>query len=167
MEILERNELRLIGITATNATWLLSHWNHPKVGEFLWDRQPVPIETVQEVIAASEANFAEHGWGLWLIQQDGRPVGVCGLAFVTSDEPEPVYSLEPDFWGKGIATSASQMVLQHVFENTKLTYLDAGFDEGNHHSTAVLERLGFRPFETRETPVGKAHYWRIQKLTSG
>jgi RimJ/RimL family protein N-acetyltransferase len=47
---------------------LHAHWNDPQVARFLWDANPVPLQTVAEVIARSAQTFLTSGWGLWSLR---------------------------------------------------------------------------------------------------
>jgi RimJ/RimL family protein N-acetyltransferase len=61
---------------------LHTHWNDPQVAHYLWDANPVPLQTVAEVIARSTRTFQASGWGLWSLRLAEEPslIGVCGLA---------------------------------------------------------------------------------------
>ena len=75
----------------------------------------------------------------------------------------------PEFWGKGIATKAAQIVLQDVFERVGLHHVLAYTGPSNLRSQAVMMRLGMtrRPdldFEEVYPPIGIWHglTWRIE-----
>ena len=50
--------------------------------------------------------------------------------------------LNPDYWGKGIATEALTRVLQFGFEELKLHRIEARFIEENKRSLRVMEKVG-------------------------
>jgi GNAT acetyltransferase-like protein len=89
---------------------LHAHWNDPQVAHWLWDANPVPLQTVADLIAHSTQTFRTAAWGLWAIRPaTAAPlVGACGLsAFEPSPGIELLYSLAPTHWSKGLASPRS------------------------------------------------------------
>ena len=77
---------------------LHTHWNDPQVARYLWDANPVALQTVAEVIARSTRTLQTTGWGLWSLRLVEEPplIGVCGLApFEHGEGVELLYSLTP------------------------------------------------------------------------
>jgi len=106
-----------------------------------------------------EAHFAEHGYGLWVVD-DGDFCGFTGLNWATFDAPfnpslEVGWRLKRDAWGKGYATEAATAAMirgfQEVERITSFTAL------ANERSFRVMERLGMRresEFEHPRVPEG-------------
>jgi [ribosomal protein S5]-alanine N-acetyltransferase len=127
---------------------LHAHWNDPQVGRWLWDAEPVPTETVADLIATSTRTFATAGWGLWALRPaPGTPlIGVCGLAaFEPASGVELLYSLAPTHWSKGLATEAATAVLTYAFDTLALPEVHATTDDPNTASLRLLHRLGATP----------------------
>jgi RimJ/RimL family protein N-acetyltransferase len=143
----ESARLRFRRATADDVAALHAHWNAPLVRRYLWDDQEVALETVRAVVAASAADFARAGFGLWVLSDaQGALVGMCGLRPVEGTaEVEILYSLEPARWGSGLATEAAAAVLTYAFDVLSLPRVLGGIDEPNVASRRVLERLGMRP----------------------
>ncbi len=144
---LHTDRLTLRPVGRADGAWLHRHWNRPEVGRYLWDGEAVGQDTVEGAIAQSDADFAEHGWGLWLVvrRESGQPVGFAGLRTVPGHElVEVLYSLEPEHWGAGLATEAARAVLEQGW-STGLDHIAGGIDAPNDASRRVLQRLGMRP----------------------
>ena len=130
-------------------------WTDPGVRRYLWDNIVISRERAAEVIAASQADFAAHRYGLWVLVENasGRTIGFCGLrsAFAKApadksgmgDAPELLYGLLPRFWGHGFATEAAQAVLSYAFALGHPEVV-AATDVPNDASARVLERIGMR-----------------------
>ena len=99
-----------------------------------------------------------------IYEPDCKMIGTCGFtAFnCTSDSAEVGYVLNPEYWGKGIATEALTRVLQFAFEELKLNRVEARFMEDNERSRRVMEHVGMT-FEgvLREAMLIKGSYLNI------
>jgi ribosomal-protein-alanine N-acetyltransferase len=129
-------------------TALHAHWNDPQVARFLWDANPVPLQTVAEVITRSSATFDVSGWGLWslCLAAEAPLIGVCGLSpFEHGDGVELLYSLSPSHWSQGLATEAATAVLAYAFDTLALPEILATTDDANTPSVRLLTRLGATP----------------------
>ena len=92
-----------------------------------------------------EAHFAEHGYGLWAVEVDGRFAGFTGLAWsdaLGGRDLEVGWRLASWAWGHGYATEAARAALavglEHTDQVVSLTALT------NLRSQAVMQRLGMR-----------------------
>ena len=101
-----------------------------------------------------------YDWAI-VYEPDGKMVGTCGFTSFNcaSDSAEVGYVLNPDYWGKGIATEALRRVLAFGFEELKLHRIEAKFICGNQRSRRVMEKVGMR-FEgvMREGMLVKGKY---------
>jgi [ribosomal protein S5]-alanine N-acetyltransferase len=132
---------------------LHAHWNDPQVARWLWDANPVPLQTVADLIARSTQTFQTAGWGLWAIRPaTAAPlIGACGLSrFEPAPGIELLYSLAPTHWSRGLATEAATAVLAHAFDTLALPEVHATTDDPNTASLRVLHHLG-------ATPTGRLH----------
>ena len=68
----------------------------------------------------------------------------CGFTSFncTSDSAEVGYVINPEYWGRGIATEALSRVIRFGFEVLGLHRIEARFIEGNDQSRRVMERVG-------------------------
>ena len=80
------------------------------------------------------------------IEKDGEFVGCIGAEpgqFEFERTAEVGYWLSQQFWGKGIATEALQLLIAEVKKDSKITRLQATVFEGNTASGKVLKNCGF------------------------
>lgn len=121
-------------------------WIDPDVRRYLWDDRVIDLETVDDVIARSQALFADEGFGLYALTRPGETelLGACGLYRFPEREPELIYSIARGCWGEGLATEASRLVIADAFERLGFEQVLARTDTPNRASIAVMERLGMR-----------------------
>jgi RimJ/RimL family protein N-acetyltransferase len=94
--------------------------------------------------------LADHGYGMLAILDNasGDYLGEVGL-FVSPIGPLALrYALSKSAWGRGYAAEASAAVVEDSFGRLRLESLIAGVKFENKPSLRVMERLGFRYFET-------------------
>jgi RimJ/RimL family protein N-acetyltransferase len=160
----ERLDLRPLAAADVDAAHAL--WTDPGVRRYLWDDIVIPRERAQAVIAESERNFRDHGFGLWGVRERGKPalLGFCG--FRKGDlmvEPELLCGFLPAYWGKGLAAEAARAALEFGFQRLGLTAVGAATDAPNTASIRVIERLGMT-FVRRDTVNGlDTVFYRLQK----
>ncbi|HEY9219821.1 MAG TPA: GNAT family N-acetyltransferase [Phenylobacterium sp.] len=89
---------------------------------------------------------------------DGRLIGSIRLE--VKDAPNRTadigYSIQRDYWGRGLVTEASRELLRVAFEEMKLQRVFATCDARNTRSWRVMEKLGMR----REGVMRKANLRR-------
>ena len=128
-------------------------WTDPDVRRFLWDDRVIDLATVDGVIAASAATFANEGFGHFaLCESAGGPLsGTGGLhRYAPGAEPELLYSLAPERWGRGLATEAARAVVEDAFARLGMPRVLARADVPNRDSVRVMERLGMTYAGERE-----------------
>jgi [ribosomal protein S5]-alanine N-acetyltransferase len=129
---------------------------HPEVRRYLLDNRIIEPEQVSEIIAASEASFAAHGFGFYALEllapdPEDAPglIGFCGYRAAEFGEGlELLFGLFPRYWGKGLGSEAARTVLEHVFSDAGVQRVLAATDTPNQRSVRVLQRLGMT-FECR------------------
>ena len=87
----------------------------------------------------------------------GEIIGWCGVAGYggSQGEPEILYGLRRDYWGKGLATEASRAALDDFFATTDQASLCAIiFEQLNINSVLLAERLGL----TRQRRIAFADF---------
>ena len=81
----------------------------------------------------------------------GRLIGFCGYRrFEDGAQPELLYGLLPEFWGKGFVTEAARAVLAHGFDACHMARVIASTDTPNQRAVNVMQRLGMCFTERRE-----------------
>lgn len=154
--VLRTARLVLIPVRAPDVAELLRHWNNVEVGRHLWDGTPIPRPTVEELVAASERDFREVGYGIWAVRRTGAApiVGTCGLR-QRSGQAELLFSLEPAWRSRGMATEAARAVLARALVVGGVV---AFTERGNEGSQRVLARIGLTPCGFDDEPWVR---WRL------
>ena len=137
-----RTELR--PLTAPDVDAAHAVWTDPDVRRYLWDDVVISRERAAEVVAASEADFATRGCGLWGVYagRDRTLVGFAGIRPGETGRPELLYGLRRSWWGRGLALEAASAVLDHAFDVAGLPDVSASTDVANEPSSRLLARLG-------------------------
>jgi RimJ/RimL family protein N-acetyltransferase len=146
---------------------LFALWNDPAVGRYLWDGRPVPLARIAAQIAESRHAFARGGVGLYTVRLASAPdivIGAAGLARIGGQpEPELLYALRPELWGRGLATEAAAEVLRLALEVADLDLVRAGADPPNAASFRVMERLGMTPEGSAAVGEPPVRYYVIRR----
>jgi len=146
---LETSRLRLRPIALEDLSGFHALSTEPSVRHFLFDDRSVSLDEARGFIEASDENFAQRGWGLWLVDatdsdESIAPAGFAGFTRSDEDLPDLVYAMHPAHQGAGHATEASRAVLDHIFRFPGVKRVLANVDEPNVASVRVLEKLGMR-----------------------
>lgn len=140
---IETARLNLIPCQMKNLNEIHGLWTKDVVKEFLFDNRTIAVEESRAFVAASEANFARHGWGIWLIYLRDTKSMIGFAGFVEGgDAPQLLYGLHPDCWRQGFAFEAAQAVTDYARQHLSLAKIVADVDEPNRASVRVLEKLG-------------------------
>ena len=79
------------------------------------------------------------------IEYDGVPVGLIGLLAIDRVNRKAEYYItigSHEYKGKGIATTASRLILKYAFEQLKLNKVYLNVDAENRAACALYEKLG-------------------------
>lgn len=121
-------------------------WTDDGVRHFLFDDRAISLDEARSFVEASLANFEQYGYGLWLVFErgSGRLAGFAGFLRSDGEEPNLIYGIRPDLWGRGYATEAAGAVLRYALGDLALPGVRADVDEPNAASVRVLEKLGLK-----------------------
>lgn len=142
---LESSNLKLRPCAEADIDLLLNHWTRPLVRRYLFDDRIADLATATGFIRRSENSFNELGFGLWVFfgKADGDFRGVCGFT-EKKGVPDLLFSIEPEQWGKGLATEGANCVIAFLFNTLGVQRIIATVDKPNTISITVLEKLGMR-----------------------
>src|SRR5688500_3594458 len=91
--------------------WGNEHFEHllrwatdPRMTAHVGDGQPWTTEYVTERHEQALRHWEEHGFGMHAVVEDGEIVGLAQLADRGDDGIEIGYWVDPDHWGRGLAT---------------------------------------------------------------
>lgn len=136
----------------------------PEVYRWLADGVPPPRRVLDDWIARSDADFATHGVGLWLLQDGAESLDGCVLLQVTGPAAaELIYALHPRRWRRGLATRMGWTVMQAALAGGRIDEIVAGADEPNVASIAVMRRLGMTYSRAVEYPLGPGVEYRLRR----
>lgn len=142
MTELRTARLVLSDVTAEDAPFVLELLNDPGWLRNIGDRG---VRTLEEARAYILDRFSKS---LWLVvrNEDGEPVGMCGL--VKGREglhcPDIGYAYLERHSGRGYATEAASVLLRHAREVLGLSQIVAITAPDNTPSQRVLEKIGLK-----------------------
>lgn len=112
---------------------------------------PKSREEAAQWISWNEANYAEHGYGLWIVEtHDGEFLGDCGLTWQEVDgrlELEVGYHMRSDVQGRGYATEAAAACRDLARDELHVQQLVAIIHPDNASSRRVAEKIGMQRIE--------------------
>lgn len=163
--VLETARLVLRPLAAGDAADFHSLCNDREVARYLFDGEPVSMETARALIGRSERDFAGGSVGLFGIRRHNanQLIGFCGFFVVEGvGEPELTYGLLPPWWGQGFASEAASAVARHALEEAGFRRVLVATDEANTASTRVIERLGAKPIGKIVPAFPEVAYFEIK-----
>ena len=120
----------------------------PKVMAFS-DNGPLDHTACREWLLRAKQTTTDHELPLLLaicLKPDERLVGYVSLANdphrVSDGEAELGFRLAYDYWGRGIATEAAQVMVAHAICLQKTQRVVAIVDPNNRQSLRVLQKIG-------------------------
>ncbi len=120
-------------------------FTQPDVRKYLCDNVILPPTQLADFISTSQHTFETENFGLWLLhaKDTHEVVGMAGFySFFAESQPQLLYALHPEHWGRGFATEAGRQLLGYAFQRLGYSYMDASCDVPNTDSIRVMERLG-------------------------
>lgn len=134
-------------------------------------------EESDEFVDRIEAAFTENGFGLWVVESDGRFVGFTGLNRTPFETPigphvEIGWRLARWAWGRGFATEAASAVLEVGFSKFFLDAVYSFTTVANLRSEAVMKRIGMSrrsdlDFDHPNTPDWTGRHHVVYHLSRG
>ncbi|MFK0008945.1 GNAT family N-acetyltransferase [Paenarthrobacter sp. NPDC090520] len=107
---------------------------------------PKSREEAANWIHWNRENYAEHGYGLWIVEtHDGDFIGDCGLTWQQvngAQKLEVGYHVRSDLHGQGYATEAAAACRDYARENLAAKELIAIIHPGNRASERVAKKIG-------------------------
>ena len=116
--------------------------------------QPKTRDEATRWIEWNQANYAKHGYGLWIVETHaGDFVGDCGLTWQQVGESkllEVGYHTMPDHQGLGYATEAAGACLELAAAVVGEPHIIAIINPENAPSRRVAEKLGMEVEQERD-----------------
>jgi RimJ/RimL family protein N-acetyltransferase len=151
----ETARLRLRQVSDGDLDALYRIWTEPAVRRFFWDGEVISKERAEAAVREGSADFAKHGFGLWVAEEGGCLIGFCGLRRLDyAPGVEILYGFAPSHWDRGFATEVAAAMLRYGFEEVGLDCILGITDKENTASRRVLEKLGMT-FEKQALHEGR------------
>ena len=147
MLIGEDDKISIKHLTLNESQFILDAFNESSFIENVGDKNIRSIREAEEYLLEGPiASYQNNGFGMNVIflKSSNKPIGLCGLVKrETFEHPDIGYALLPEFWGQGIARSASKIVLEYASSDLGLKKILAFTSPHNEKSAKLLEKLGF------------------------
>jgi len=108
-------------------------------------------------------DYESYGYGRWAVvyKPDNKIIGFAGLKYLPEiQETDIGYRFLPKYWGKGIASEASEKILDFAFEKLKLGKVIGIAMPENIGSWKVLEKIGLKLYKVDDYDGdGKKYNW--------
>jgi RimJ/RimL family protein N-acetyltransferase len=138
--------LRLRRLAFTDAPFLVRLLNEPAFLRHIGDKGVRTLDDARHYLAHGPMDcHVRHGFGLDCVELPcGTPIGICGLVKRASLEiPDLGYAFLSEYWGRGYAAEAVNLVLRDARDRLGLRRVAAVVAPGNARSIRLLERAGF------------------------
>jgi RimJ/RimL family protein N-acetyltransferase len=100
-----------------------------------------------------DRHWHEHGFGLVAVEDRATDalIGRSGVQYHRqwADDPEVGWGLDPEWWGRGLATEAGAACVRWAFDELGYERLVSICTPENVASRRVMEKLGFRVLATK------------------
>lgn len=111
-----------------------------------------PFDAIKafEKFCAMIGHWAMRGFGRYVMERGGEPIGHVGPLALTKDTPELTWTLwDGSVEGQGYASEAAHATARHLLVDCGWDELQINILEENHASKAVADRIGARPSNRR------------------
>lgn len=143
--VLDTSRLNLRPCELNDLEPLHSLWTEPGVRRFLLDDRLISQSDAEAYIRFSLDCFANHGFGFWVfgLKRESAILGFCGFRIIEeAAEPELLYGLTEQHWGRGLAAEAASAIVNFGFAARGLKRVIAVADTANQSSISVMKRIG-------------------------
>jgi ribosomal-protein-alanine N-acetyltransferase len=119
-----------------------------EVTRFLGNRQAYVLKDEQEWYEKVRTQKDSYVWGIWLVNETSRTlIGSSGLHSIEGKDFQQATSgsviFRPEYWGKGIASSAHKARTWYGFTQLGLTRIKSAVIVGNVASEKALKKSGY------------------------
>lgn len=139
--VLENGNIRLRKLASSDAQDMFEYSSLPIVTRYI-SYHHEHISEVEERLRNYEEKYKSGDLMIWGIEfiPDEKLIGVCGFTHWnrTDDIAEIAYTLNPDYWGRGIAGTSVKMLLNFGFDQMQLNRIEARCWVENEASEKVM-----------------------------
>lgn len=141
-----------IDLVVGHSKWadLTCKWmNDPRVRRYSRNVWPLALDEVKKWFEPSSSDRGTRDFVVLTIyhKQDEKPIGTVGLNHINwLYRTANIFAAigYPEYWGKGIAGEASELMIKYGFEELNLNKIYSGVFDPNKRSLRAAEKLGFK-----------------------
>jgi ribosomal-protein-alanine N-acetyltransferase len=131
--------------------------------------QAWPVEKARSRFREQYLGRPAGTYGLWatVFKEEGKYIGCCGLRAAGNEIGASLgYYLARPYWGRGLASEASQAFIDAAFTRLGLDRVEADVEKGNAASEHILQKFGFKYVRREEIP-GRGRIINFYELARG
>ena len=117
-----------------------------EVQQYTGDQRIVSLEEAKELIKnVWYSDYKNYGYGRLAViyKPENKIIGFAGLKYLPElDETDIGFRFLPEYWGKGLATEASNEIIKYAFDKLGLKRIIGIALPENIASCKVLEKIG-------------------------
>lgn len=146
MPTLKTERLSLRPMHVIDAEDMFDYAHREDVTKYLtWNPHP-SISYTKDYLRYVHSRYSLGDFYDWAVidRESRRMIGTCGFTKIdtANNGAEIGYVLNPDFWGRGIATEVTSKILEFGFCELELQRIEARFMKGNEASFRVMKKIG-------------------------
>jgi len=147
MPILETKKTILRKMNAEDAKDMFEYSSNREVTKYL-SYDHTSIEDAEKYIRNKEEKYAKGECMIWGIEykENKKYIGACGFTHwdTENNSAEIAYSLNQDYWGKGIMSEIVNNLFEFGFEKMNLNRIEARCWSNNDKSVRIMEKNNMR-----------------------
>lgn len=147
MRTISDDRMSLVPQIGAHADQMYAILSDPLIYTHLDDGPPESLDWLKNRFERLETRQSPDGdelWLNWVIElKSGQPVGYVQASVEDIDCGYIGYVIGAQFWGQGIGTRATKLMIEELTKNYGVRRLLATVEPENHASIALLKRLSF------------------------
>ncbi|GAA3011486.1 GNAT family N-acetyltransferase [Actinokineospora diospyrosa] len=152
MPVIRTERLSLRPVTAADLATVLAVQGDPAAARFRPSGPADAAECARD-LRAWTAHWDEHGFGYWVVEHGGEPVGLGGVQHSEFDGARYLnlyYRFRPPVWGKGFAPEMARAAVDLAAARAAHLPVWIVTTVDNEPARRVADKLGFREFRQAE-----------------
>ncbi|HXW16827.1 MAG TPA: GNAT family N-acetyltransferase [Candidatus Acidoferrales bacterium] len=117
-----------------------------------------PREKAMHRFRNAYLNQPSEIYGLWatIFKENEKYIGCCGIANPPNGPgPSLGYYIARQYWGRGLASEASQAFINIAFRDLRLPRIFADVEKGHGVSEHILQKFAFKIVSEEKYPTGR------------
>ncbi|MBD6619212.1 GNAT family N-acetyltransferase [Komarekiella sp. 'clone 1'] len=152
--IIETSRLLLEPLVPAHASVIYEQLLDKRLYQFIPQSPPISLQTVESRYLALSSRLSpdgQEGWLNWVIRfrESGVYIGTLQATVHANCTAAIAYTIFPLFWRQGYAKEGCSRVLEHLFEEYRVSFVTVDIDTRNIASIRLVEALGMKRTFTR------------------